>query len=111
MQMYTESIRGYPYMHKQQLAKEFKISESTVHNRLRGIEEEIKSGRYNDYALIRDGKLVLVNVLVFLDYLKYRKMLQDKYARKYTPEFKPELLVKIIGWSNRTVMEDDGSDS
>ena len=111
MQMYTESIRGYPYMHKKQLAEEFHISEGTVHNRLREIEDEIKSGRYNDYAVIRDGKLVLVNVLVFLDFLKYRKMLQDSHARKYTPDFRPENLVQIIGWSNRTIMEDEGGTS
>ena len=96
-------------MHKKQLAKEFHISEGTVHNRLREIEEEIKNGRYNDYAVIRDGKLVLVNVLVFLDFLKYRKMLQDSHARKYTPDFHPENLVQIIGWSNRTVMEEEGT--
>ena len=104
MQMYTESIRGYPYMHKKQLAEEFHISEGTVHNRLREIEEEIKNGRYNDYAVIRDGKL-------FLDFLKYRKMLQDSHARKYTPDFHPENLVQIIGWSNRTVMEEGGTSS
>lgn len=107
MTMYTESIRGYPYMHKEQLANEFGISKQTVHNRMKEIENEIKSGRYNDYAVIQDGKLVLVNVLVFIDYLKYRKMLLDKNARKYVPEFKPEKLVQIIGWNNRIVVEDE----
>lgn len=103
--MYTESIRGYPYMQSEQIAEEFHISKGTVFNRLKGIEEEIKNGRYNDYAVIRDGKLVFINVLVFLDYLKHRKQLQDRNARKYTPEFQPEKIVQIIGWNNRIVRE------
>ena len=101
--MYTESIRGYPYRPKPQLADEFGISVGTVHNRLRGIEKEIKSGRYSDYALIKDGKLVLVNVLVFIDYLKYHQMLEDKNARKHTPPFRPDELVRMIGWNNRII--------
>lgn len=107
MTMYTESIRGYPYMHKDQIAKEFGISTGTVRNRLIEIREEIKNGRYNDYAVIDDGKLVLINALVFIDYLTYRKMLLDKNARKYVPKFQPEKLIQTIGWSNRTVIEDE----
>lgn len=53
--VYTESIRGYPYMKKEQLAKEFQISTGTVRTRLFEIENQIKNGRYNDYAIIRDG--------------------------------------------------------
>lgn len=107
MQIYTESIRGYPYMHKDQLAREFNISKATVHNRMQEIQKEVTAGRYNDYAIIQDGKLVLINVLVFVDYLKYRRMLQDKNARKSVPEFHPEKLVQIMGWSNRTVLENE----
>lgn len=107
MTMYTEAIRGYPYMHKEQIAKEFDISKGTVDNRLKEIEEEIKKGRYNNYSIIRDGKLVLINVLVFIDYLTHRRQLRDRNARKYTPEYRPEVLVQSIGWSNRTVIEDE----
>lgn len=106
MEMYTESIRGYPYMHKDQLAKEFSISKGTVYNRTQEIEQEIKNGRYNDYAVIHDGKLVLINVLVFLDYLTYRKMLLNKNARKHVPNFQPEKLIGMIGWNNRLVVEE-----
>ena len=45
--VYTESIRGYPYMRKEQLTKEFQISAGTVRTRLFEIEDEIKTGRYN----------------------------------------------------------------
>ena len=79
--VYTESIRGYPYMRKEQLTKEFQISAGTVRTRLFEIEDEIKTGRYNDYAIIRDGNIVLINVLVFIDYLTYRRQLLDRNAR------------------------------
>ena len=107
--VYTESIRGYPYMKKEQLAKEFQISTGTVRTRLFEIENQIKNGRYNDYAIIRDGNIVLINVLVFIDYLTYRRQLLDSNARKYTPAFHPEKLVQMIGWSNRAVVE-EGAD-
>lgn len=108
--VYTESIRGYPYMKKEQLAKEFQISVGTVRTRLFEIENEIKTGRYNDYAVIRDGNILLINVLVFIDYLTYRQQLLDRNARKYTPAFHPEKLIQTIGWSNRVVMEGDNED-
>ena len=79
--VYTESIRGYPYMRKEQLTKEFQISAGTVRTRLFEIEDEIKTGRYNDYAIIRDGNIVLINVLVFIDYHTYRRQLLDRNAR------------------------------
>lgn len=107
MQMsYTESIRGYPYRQKAQIAEEFGLSPSTVQARVKEIEKEVESGRYNAYAIIRDGRLLLINVLVFIDYMKYRKMLLDKNARKYAPEFRPELLIQCIGWNNRIIREE-----
>lgn len=106
--MYTESIRGYPYMPKDKIAQEFSVSKSTVQARVREIEEQIKEGRYNDYAVIRDGGILLINVLVFIDYMEYRKRLKDKNARKYVPEFQPEKIVRILGWNNRIVREDIG---
>ena len=107
--VYTESIRGYPYMKIEQLAKEFQISTGTVRTRLFEIEDQIKNGRYNDYAIIRDGNIVLINVLVFIDYLTYRRQLLDHNARKYAPAFHPEKLVQMIGWSNRAVVEGGAS--
>lgn len=106
--MYTESIRGYPYMPKDKIAQEFSLSKSTVQNRVREIEQQIKAGRYSDYAVIRDGNILLVNVLVFIDYLEYRKMLNDKNAKKQVPDFQPEKIVHILGWNNRIVRTDAG---
>ncbi|MCI9197757.1 MAG: hypothetical protein HFH56_06115 [Lachnospiraceae bacterium] len=106
--IYTESIRGYPYMPKDKIAQEFSLGKSTVQSRVKEIETQIKEGRYNDYAVIRDGGIVLINVLVFIDYLEYRKRLRDKNAKKYVPEFQPEKIVHILGWNNRIVQEDAG---
>lgn len=39
---YTESIRGYPYMEKQQLSEEFKMSVQTIKGRVQEIESEIE---------------------------------------------------------------------
>ena len=109
MQMYMETIRGYPYMPKQRLADEFGISKSTVYARMKGIEEEIGRGRYDERAVIRDGNIVLVNTLVFVDYLKYRKALQEKNARKHVPPFRPEKWAWVSGWNSRVVtMEERG---
>lgn len=104
--VYMETIRGYPYMPKQQLADEFHISKSTVFSRMKEIEKEIQSGRYSDYAIINDGNIVLVNVLVFIDYMTYRRRLKEKNARKYVPEFNPSEIKKIIGWENRLIKEE-----
>lgn len=104
--VYMETIRGYPYMPKQQLADEFHISKSTVFSRMKEIEKEIQSGRYSDYAIINDGNIVLVNVLVFIDYMTYRRRLKEKDARKYVPEFNPSEIKKIIGWENRLIKEE-----
>lgn len=104
--MYTESIRGYPYMPKDKIAQEFSLSKSTVQSRVKEIEEQVKKGRYSDYAIIRDGGILLINVLVFIDYLEYRQMLKSKNARKLAPEFQPEKIVHILGWNNRIVWEE-----
>lgn len=101
--MYTESIRGYPYMKKETLAEELHICKGTVVNRLREIEKEIDNGRYSDYAIIQDGNIVLINILVFIDFLTYRKRLLNKNLRKNVPPFRPDVLARDIGWSNRIV--------
>ena len=103
--LYIESIRGYPYMPKQQLADEFHISKSTVYLRMKEIETEIQNGRYSDYAIIDDGNIVLVNVLVFIDYMTYRRRLKEKNARKYVPDFNPTEIKKVIGWEDKLVKE------
>ena len=105
--IYIESIRGYPYMPKQMLADEFHISKSTVYARMKEIEKEIQQGRYSRYAIINDGNIVLINVLVFIDYLANRRRLLERNTRKYVPDFNPAEIMRDIGWESRMHKEDD----
>lgn len=79
--IYMEQIRGYPYMRKKQLMEEFQVSRAFVDKKVRGIENEVQSGRYNRYTIL-DGA---VNVYAFIYYWKYEKQLSDRNARKYVP--------------------------
>ena len=105
-QIYVETIRGYPYMKKDGIAEEFHISKSTVVNRLREIEQEMEKGRYGDFSIIQDGNILLINVLVFIDFLTFRKRLQNKNLRKNVPAYSPEKIMREMGWSNRIVEEE-----
>lgn len=71
------------YMNKAELSRCFGISPATVYRRVAGIEEEIKKGRYNRYA-IADG---LISAAVFADYAKYHKRLNDRNLRRTVPAF------------------------
>lgn len=106
--IYTESIRGYPYMPKDKIAQEFSISRATVQGRVKEIEGWIKKGRYNEYAIIRDGNILLINVLVFIDYMAHRQELREKNPRKQVPEYKPDEVVYNLGWNDRIIREDVG---
>lgn len=89
-------ISAAPYKTKQQIAKEYDLSPSTVQNRMKEIEQE--EARYGKRAIIRDGGIVLVNYLVFLDYLANRARLKDKNARKYVSPYQPAELARELGW-------------
>lgn len=107
--VYMEQIRGMPYLPKKRLEEEFSMSKMTVNRRIDGIRHEIEKGRYSPYALLDSGNL-LVNAYVFVDYLKYRKMLSDKNMRKYVPEFKPDEIMRISGYSQKVVTLDEESE-
>ena len=70
---------------------------------------DVSDSSDDERAVIRDGNIVLVNTLVFVDYLKYRKALQEKNARKHVPPFRPEKWAWVSGWNSRVVtMEERG---
>lgn len=97
--LYMEQIRGYPYMRKKQLIKEFQVSRSFVDNKVRGIEKEIKAGRYSRYVILEN----MINVYAFIDYMKYEKALNDRNARKYVPEFRPDEIMELCGFKQKVV--------
>ena len=74
---------------------------------LNGAEEMSGKGkRYNEYAVLRDGNVVLVNVLVLVDYLKYRSDLRDSVAKFSVPAFDPSKIMTIMGWWNKEVVRE-----
>lgn len=66
-----------------ELSRAFNRSRPTVYKRIEGIKKQIEKGRYNRYAIVGN----LISVAVFLDFEKYKDMLADKNASKYTPIF------------------------
>lgn len=100
---YVEQIRGYPYMSAKQIADEMDCSTRTVFSRIRGIEEEIRKGRYNDYAVLESDRSPRVNFYVYVDYEKYWKLLKDKNSRKYVPEFRPDQIAELCGFNQKLV--------
>lgn len=80
------------YLRKNQLAKEYGLCRQTIYKIVNGIQEQIQKGRYSQYALA-DG---LVNRYVFIDYVTYRKRLEDKNMSKYVPEFNPREIMALL---------------
>ncbi len=92
---YYRTIKG--------LCKETGRSPSHIRSLLDGIKEQVRKGRYSRYSLL-DGGEIMVNVFVFYDYLKYRKMLGDKVQSKHAPKFDPKELAEICPVCERILL-------
>lgn len=90
-----------PYISRATIAQQLNIAKPTVDVRIREIKEEVKKGRYNDLAIIKDGGIVLINYLVFVDYMANRQKLLEKNLRKLVPTFNPRKVAESIGWYNK----------
>jgi DNA-binding Lrp family transcriptional regulator len=84
-----------PYRRKRELADLLGISPATVQQRCGEMET---SGRYGPYAVIRDGQVLLINTLCFVDWMRYRRELIDTNLRKYVPPFDAEAVARSMGW-------------
>lgn len=71
-------------------------TERTVRNRMNEIEE-LKE-RYGEYSTIRDGGIVMINYLVWVDYRHFRKQLRQKNAKKYVPPYDPAKVARELAW-------------
>lgn len=91
---------NYPYMKKDGIARMLGLSKSTVYDRARELDG---NDRYGPYAVIRDGQVVLINVLCFLDWLKWRRMLMDKNLKRHVPPYDPRGLIESMGMKIETV--------
>ena len=92
-------IRGHPYLTKKQIAEETGRTVRTVDNKIKGIRREIENGRYSPYSL-PEG---LVNWYVYIDYLTYQNLLEDKNLRRTVPEFNPAEIEKVAGFRTRLI--------
>lgn len=84
-----------PYLRKGELAEMMGVSRATIQQRIGEMEA---SGRYGPYAILRDGQIVQINVLCFIDWLRYRRFWTDKRLRKYIPEYNAENVAQAMGW-------------
>lgn len=91
MRVITE-VRGTPYMPRGVLAQQFGIAPRTVDERVREIKN---SDRYDEHAVIKDGGIVLINYLVFLDYLEKRERIKNGIQ---VPAYDPKEMAKALGW-------------
>lgn len=91
-------IHCSPYVTRANLVKEMQVSIGTVDKRIHEIKEEIIRKRYSEFALIKDGGIMMVNYLVLIDYMHYRERLRDRNLRKTVPPYNPELVAREVGW-------------
>lgn len=80
------------YQNKSAICRTFGIGRQTMYRYEAGIREQMEHGRYNEYAIIDNE----INVGVFADYIKYRKLLKDKNARKYVPPFNLQKALAMV---------------
>lgn len=99
--------RGIPYLQKNDLVTFTGLSRTTVKTRVDEIEALSGKGqRYNEFSVLRDGNVVMVNVLVMVDYLKYRADLRDSIAKFSVPPFDPSKIMSIMGWWCKEVVKE-----
>lgn len=89
---------GRPYMSRIELSKAFNMSKNAIDKRIMELKEEINSGRYNEYAFIKDGGFVFINTLVWIDFIKQHDRLKEKNLRKSVQPFDPRKIAETIGW-------------
>lgn len=104
---YIETRGNAVYISMNDLAERYGLCKDTIRDRKKGIEAEIASGRYPDISIIEDGNKVFINELVFLDYLKNRKSLNNRTLRKHVKPFRPADWVEMLGFFNRPVTVED----
>ena len=95
-----DSTKGHPYITRANLRQQLGISLASIDIRVREIKKEVENGRYTDLAVIKDGGIVLINYLVFIDYEKNRQKLLEPNLRKYVEPFNPREVAENMGWYN-----------
>ncbi len=91
--------RGTAFMSVKQLAEELGLSQKTIRILIKGIQEEIMTGRYSRYAIAGNR----YSFYVVVDYLKYHKLLEDRNLRKTVPDFDPAEVAELCGYNQKIV--------
>ena len=99
------ALGSFPLTVKQ-LAELTGDSTATIRHRIPGIREQIKKGRYNEYALIEAKKGTRINFYVYYDYEKFRDDLENRNTCKAVPPFDPERIAQICPVTQEVVFED-----
>lgn len=81
----------------------FLDGKTTFFSKVEGIREEIKNGRYEDFAVLDDGKTKVCKS-VYVDYSTYRTRLKDKNMRKHVPPFNEKKIVPYTTVEKEVVM-------
>ena len=94
--MYILGQKANPMKSLTDLSQELSISKRTLQRRLAEFEKEERY-KHLRYSVIRDGGVVLVNLLAFMDFMAYREQLADRNARKFIPPYEPKKVAYEIG--------------
>jgi len=86
---------------KKELAEMTGLSKRTIEDRLNEIRKEsLPGGRYDGMLLTtkKDGGIVWINYLVWVDYEFHRERLQEPNLRKNVPAYSPYRLAWEMGY-------------
>lgn len=99
------ALGSYPLTVKQ-LSELTGDSTATIRSRIPGIREQIRKGRYNEYALIEAKKGTRINFYVYYDYDKYREALENRNTCKSVQPFDAERIAQICPVMQEVVFVD-----
>ena len=91
------SVRGTPYMSVKDLAEAYGMKPATIYSHLKLIEE---CGRYKNHRpKLNDNGAgdLMVNTLVYEDFLYFRSKLKNKNLAKNLPPYDPEEVRRCRG--------------
>lgn len=95
MTVLTE-VLGSPLVQRHVLAKQIGTCPQTLDGRLRDLKEfNEKTHRYGSNPVIKDGGLVLINYIAFMDFTANREKIKNGIP---IPEYEPRKLAWEIGW-------------
>ena len=100
------ALGSFPLTVKQ-LAELTGDSTATIRHRIPGIREQIRKGRYNEYALIEAKKGTRINFYVYYDYEKFREALENRNTCKAVPPFDPERIAQICPVTQQIIFADN----